>query len=83
MQLANENLKRFVSELGRAKFNAAAVPAATRHLLYFLGVPGINYQTLVDPALCVIKLDPTIHGWLESFRPGARTAGDAALLRAL
>jgi SAM-dependent methyltransferase len=83
MQLASENLKRFVSELRRAKFNTAAVPAATRHLLYFLGIPGINYQTLVDPALCIIKLDPTIHGWLESFQAGARTESDAALLRAL
>ena len=46
MQLASENLKRFVSELRRAKISAAAVPAATRHLLYFLGSRGSTTRRL-------------------------------------
>ena len=83
MEVATENLKRFVNELGRSKFNAAAAPAAARHLLYFFGVPGINYQTLVDPALSIIKLDPTIEHWLESYHAGDERLSDAALLSAL
>src|ERR1700688_3916826 len=83
LQPPTEDVRRFASALSHLEFSGSAAPAATRHLLRLFALPGVDYEDLVQPAVSLISLDPSLRAWLGSHRAGSISVCSGELLRAL